>query len=111
MAALPACSLPPTVLVELLEQLCDEVDQKWIQLESRKKKKKKKVGRKSLPGPFPNPVPHVTSPAVPGAGMSGLDEEGRGCLSQHVGSTGCETTASLAFKRNWKVGTSRPSTP
>lgn len=92
MVVLPACSFPPTVLVGLLVQPCDALEQKWIQLGKKKKPKPKtqqqrREGGKPLPDPFSDAVPPVTSPGMPGAGMSGLDEEGRGCLSQFLSST------------------------
>lgn len=92
MVVLPACSFPPTVLVGLLVQPRDELEQRWIQLGKKnqqpKTQQQRREGGKPLPDPFSDAVPPVTSPGMPGAGMSGLDEEGRGCLSQFLSSTG-----------------------
>lgn len=85
-------------------QFCNELDQKSFQMERKKKKKKhqSRESRKSLPAPFPDPVPPVTFLA--GRGMSGLDEEGKGCLSPCVGSTSCETTAYIALGETGRSG-------
>lgn len=88
---LPACSFPPTLPVELLVWPRDELDQKWTSWGKKKNKhhtnQQQREGRKSLRDPFPDVVSQVTSQAMPEAGMSGLNEEGRGCLSQHLSTT------------------------
>lgn len=65
----------------------DEKNKNETKNKQKTNQQQRRKGGKSLPDPFPDAVPQVTSPAMPGAGMSGLDEEGKGCLSQCFSTT------------------------